>query len=86
MLNPAVYGSLFDPLSRIANGDIELGSLFVQLHAALIIRAVQDGDIRVVQCDRGDGRGVRNLVVLTESGMTKFSHISQKRAESLQNG
>lgn len=62
-MNPAFYGAMANPLQRLAQGDVQLGSLFVQMHAALIICAVQKGDMHVVKGDDG-----KLYVRLTDQG------------------
>lgn len=61
-MNPAFYACIFSPLERILQGDVELHSIFVQMHAALIICAVQKGDMHVVTENN------KNYVRITDQG------------------
>jgi hypothetical protein len=70
--------AISDPLGRIARGDVELGSLFVQMHAARIIWAVQEGWMAVQK------RGERAFVVLTNTGRRKWAdQLQNSRQPSL---
>ncbi len=66
-MNPAFYGAAFNPLDRLKQGDVQLGSLFVQMHASLIICAVQRGHMHVVS-ENG-----MNYVRITEEGLRELA-------------
>lgn len=63
---------LKDPVSRIADGDVALGSIFVQMHAAPIILAVEAGYMRVVVKDE------KKYLELTEEGIDWYLASKKK--------
>lgn len=69
-MNPAIYWLMNYPAERIKQGDVQLDSIFVQVHAPLIICAVQRGHLHVVSEDG------KNYIRFTEEGL---KHLGEKK-------